>query len=314
MKVLNRGLHLGFFSSLKELFNKNIECDADMNNHIVFLLKKKKYLFLNKNIIVREGTNCVVVYKSRVTDVILPGKYKINEQIIPETFAKAKVDKLNKKGKKVKKIRVDLYFVSTNEFKNFKFDSDEPFFIKSKDLGRIKGFMEGNCVIRAIDPHVLIKSLIAEDGKEKTEDVNEDIGLWIGNKINKTIEKDKIPIENIVNNTGYVSSTLNTELEDGFDNIGIFVKNIKLKSIYFPKKYQKKINEYLIKTKTIIKPNIVFGENNSQTENDKSYVGVSAMQNVNNSRNMSTFKTCSKCGGKNAITNSICSSCGNRLL
>ena len=94
---------MGIFSRLKELFNKNIECDADMNNHIVFLLKNKKFLYINKNIIVRDGTNCVVVYKSKVADVILPGKYKINEQVISETFRRAKVEKFGKKGKSIKK-------------------------------------------------------------------------------------------------------------------------------------------------------------------------------------------------------------------
>ena len=176
---------MGFFSKLKELFNKNIECDEDMNNHIVFYLKKKKYLYLNKNIVVRDGTTCVVVFKSRVCDVILPGKYKINEQIIPETYSRAKIEKLNKKGKNIKKIRVDLYFLSSKDFKDFDFSSDEPFFLKSRELGRIRGYMKGSCVVRVLDPAVLIKCLIAETGKEKTEDVNDDIGLWIGNKINK---------------------------------------------------------------------------------------------------------------------------------
>ena len=130
---------MGLFSSIKELFNKNIECDADMNSHMVFLLKKKKFMYLNKNTMVRDGTQCVFVYKSRVADVILPGKYKITEQTIPETYRRAKVEKLNKHGAKIKRIRVDLYFVSTQDFKDFEFDSDEPFFLKSKELGRIKG-------------------------------------------------------------------------------------------------------------------------------------------------------------------------------
>ena len=275
---------MGFFSKLKELFNKNIECDEDMNNHIVFYLKKKKYLYLNKNIVVRDGTTCVVVFKSRVCDVILPGKYKINEQIIPETYSRAKIEKLNKKGKNIKKIRVDLYFLSSKDFKDFDFSSDEPFFLKSRELGRIRGYMKGSCVVRVLDPAVLIKCLIAETGKEKTEDVNDDIGLWIGNKINKKIEKNKIPIENIIHNNDYVASMINAELEDSFDNIGIFVKNIKLKAIDFPKKYQKKINEYMVSHKTIIKPSVVYNRNElTQNNSGKSYVSVDAMQNVKNS-------------------------------
>lgn len=302
---------MGFFQNLKKLFNKNIDCDADMNNHIVFYLKKKKYLYLNKNIIVRDGITCIVVYKSRVCDVILPGKYKINESCIPETYSRVKIDKLNKQGKKIKKIRADLYFVNSKEFKNFQFISDEPFFLKSKDLGRIKGFMNGVCNLRVIDPAVLIKCLIADNGKEKTEEVNKDIGLWIGNKINKKIEKNKIPVENILNNHQHIASILNAELEDAFDNIGVFVKNIKLKSMDFPQKYQKKINQYVIEHKNIIKPNVAYP--NSTFKNQNNYVNVGTMHNAINQQNVATFRLCSKCGCKNASSNNVCNSCGNRL-
>lgn len=305
---------MGFFSALKELFNKNIECDADMNNHIMFFLKKKKYLYLDKNIIVREGTNCVVVYKSKVCDVILPGKYKINEQIIPETYSRAKIEKMANRGKRIRKIRVDLYFLSTREFKNFEFDSDEPFFLKSKELGRIKGYINGNCVIRVIDPGKLIKCLINDTGKEKTEDFNEDVGLWVGNKINKKIEKNKIAIEKIIENNEYVSSILNCEMEDAFDKIGIFVKNIKLKAIDFPKRYQKKINEYIAKHKTIVKTSNFFGTGMKNNNDREMYVNVGAMQRINNSPNLEPFKICDKCGGRNSISSSVCNNCGNRLL
>ena len=305
---------MGLFSKLKELFNKNIECDEDMNNHIVFYLKKKKYLYLNKNIIVRDGTTCVVVFKSRVCDVILPGKYKINEQIIPETYSRAKVEKLNKKGKNIKKIRADLYFLSSKDFKDFDFSSDEPFYLKSRELGRIRGYMKGSCIVRVLDPAVLIKCLIAETGREKTEDVNDDIGLWIGNKINKKIEKNKIPIENIIHNNDYVASMINAELEDGFDNIGIFVKNIKLKAIDFPKKYQKKINEYMVAHKNIIKPSVVYNRSETvQNASGKSYVSVNAMQNTKNSTNLGGFRVCNRCGFRNSHMNKICNNCGNKL-
>lgn len=310
---------MGLFSSIKELFNKNIECDADMNSHMVFLLKKKKFMYLNKNIIVRDGTQCVVVYKSRVADVILPGKYKITEQTIPETYRRAKVEKLNKHGAKIKRIRVDLYFVSTQEFKDFEFDSDEPFFLKSKELGRIKGYMKGSCTTKVIDAGLLVKCLINDTGKEKTEDVHTDVGLWIGNKINKKIEKDKISIENILNNNDYIAKLLNTDLEDAYDYIGIFVKNIKLKAIDFPKRYQKKINEYIVHHKTSIKPSVVLSSLRGSESavpvqnNNISSAQNSTMQNGRFMPNIATFKVCQKCGFKNHVGNRVCNNCSNRF-
>lgn len=303
---------MGFFSALKELFNKNIECDANMKSHVMFFLNKKKYLYLNKNIVVREGTNCVVVYKSKVCDVILPGKYKICEQTIPETYSRAKIEKMAKKGRKIRKIRADLYFLSMSEFKNFQFSSDESFFIKSKDLGRMRGCMRGKCTLKVIDPALLIKCLINDTGKEKTEDFNNDVGLWIGNKINKKIEKNKIPIENIMTNKDYVSSILNSEMEDALDNIGIFVKNVNLLAIDFAKKYQKKINEYMIAHKTMVKPKNIFENNIGNRQNV--YVNVGGANTDNKLPTAGTFVVCKNCGCKNNITNSICNNCGNRML
>lgn len=309
---VNKEKIMGFLSGLKELFNKNIECDGDLFNHIVYFYKKKRRLYLNKNIIVRENCCCVVVFKGRVCDTIFAGKYKINEQSIPETYSRAKINKRAKKGKKIKRIRADLYFLNLKEFKNFEFESDEPFFIKSKDLGRIRGYLKGTCTVKAIDPARLIKCLINETGREKTENVKKDIGLWIGNKINKCVEKTKIPIENILSNTNYVSSILNAELENGYDKIGIFVTNINLKAIDFPKKYQKKVNEYMIAhNKTKIRPNVNLGASTPNGNTRKQFVNISSL---NNPSGQGAYKQCGHCGFKNPMSNIMCSNCGNRLV
>lgn len=316
---------MGLIAKLKSFFNKNIECEENMQNHIVFLLEKKRFLYINKNIIVRDGTVCVVVYKSRVADVILPGKYKINEQVIPETFHRSKADKVGKHGAKVKRIRVDLYFVNTMERKIFDFDSDEPFLIKSKELGRIKGYLQGTCNIRVIDPAILIKCLINETGKEKNNEVDTDVGLWIGNKINKRIEKNKTTIEMLFNNHDFINAMLNTDLEDAYDNIGIFVKNIKLRAVNFPKKYQKKTNQYLPNIKKVSTSAIVSNSNiMSNTNSGEVKVAISpnigtrtqsssTMQNSQKNLYLNDFKVCNKCGFKNRIDNNICNNCGNKI-
>ena len=87
---------MGLLSGFKELFNKNIECGEDLDSHILVFLKRKKYLYLGKNIIVRDNSTCVVVYRNRVCDVLLPGKYKIGQDVIPECYSRAKIEKLKR--------------------------------------------------------------------------------------------------------------------------------------------------------------------------------------------------------------------------
>lgn len=308
---------MSLFKKLLNLFNKNIECDVDMNNHIVFFLKKKKYLYINKNIIVRDGTMCVIVYKKRVCDVLLPGKYKMNEQCLPIIFDRAKVEKFNNKGKKIKRLRVQYYFVNTQEKTCFDFNSTNSFVLKTKECGKIKGSFKGTCVLRVIDSEKLIKSLIHETGVAKNNYSQNKISNWIGNKINKKIQKEKVTLDMIFNNLHTLNALLNTSLEDAYDNIGIYVKNIKLKAIDFKKKHQKKINEYLATHKKIFSTSTITNANwqvkNNQGMVRKVGVGINTMQNGQNRPNVNSFKVCNICGCKNDSHTCICRNCGGRI-
>jgi len=308
---------MNLFAGIKSLFNKNIDCDEDMNNHIIFYLNKKKYVYINKNIIVRDGVVCVVVYKHKVRDVLLPGKYKINDQSIPVTYAKAKVDKKSKKRAKIRRIRVDLYFVNTREIKSFDFDSNDEFLIKSKECGRIKGLAQGLCNLRVIDAELLIKALLVNKHVIKTKIVPKEVGYIVGNRINKRIQKDKIGIDMIFNNNERLNSILNANLEDAYDNVGIFVKDIKLKAICFPKKSQKKINKYLVEHKKIVKTSSIINLNWQVKSNDSVSVTMNrqsnAMQNKQNDPNINGIKICPRCGFKNNSQAVTCRNCTARL-
>lgn len=299
---------MGLLNGVKELFNKNIECGEDLDSHIVLFLKSKKYLYLGKNIIVRDNSACVVVHKGRACDIIMPGKYKISEEIIPECFSRAKVEKLKSKGKKIKKIRVNLYYINTTEFKDFDFVSKKPFISKSKELGKVKGKLCGKCTVRAIDPLLLIKYLTTKSGKINNKITIEEVSKLIGNKINKVFEKSKMPFEMLFSDRQKVNSVLNTEVEDAFDKNGLFVKNINLKSVDVAKKHQDKVNDYLAKhkkvptTASIVTPAMGIGDN------------FKIPINIGNSYTSSqTTKTCNFCGYKNNVNSQVCINCGKKL-
>lgn len=297
---------MGLFSNFKELFNKNIECGEDLDSHILVFLKNKKYLYFGKNIIVRDNSVCVVTFKNRVCDVLLPGKYKIGQDTIPECFNMAKVEKLNKKGVSVKKIRVKLYYINTTEFKDFSFDSNKPFNVKSKSIGKVKGCLCGKCTIRIIDPALYVKYLLNNSRKINDKTTLDLTSKVIGNKINRTFEKCKIPFEMMFSDRGKVNSILNTEVEDAFDKQGIFVKNILLKSVDVAKKHQQKVNE-LVATKK--QPSNVVVNQNAFGIGDNFKIPVNISGNILSGNQ----KICPRCNHRNNFNDSICANCGNKL-
>ena len=143
------------------------------------------------------------------------------------------------------------------------------------------------------------------------------MGYIVGNRINKRIQKDKIGIDMIFNNNERLNSILNANLEDAYDNVGIFVKDIKLKAICFPKKSQKKINKYLVEHKKIVKTSSIINLNWQVKSNDSVSVTMNrqsnAMQNKQNDPNINGIKICPRCGFKNNSQAVTCRNCTARL-
>ena len=300
---------MGLISAIKELFNKNIECGSDLDNHIVFFAKKYKKIYHHKNIVVRENSNCVIVYKNKVADVLYPGKYKINADTLPDTFGRIK---LTEKGK-IKKIPCKLYFVNTKDFSNFEFVSRKPFKAKSNNMGKVKGCMKGCCTFKVIESGALIR-LVLSNGCLTTDKIKNYLSCRIGDAINKKIIKNKISLNSLLFEQDRVEKILNTDLEDFFDKSGFYIKNIKLKAVDFAKKHRDRINNMMMTKKRVI-ANYNVDINNS---NDKQMVSVdvgkiTTMQNNQNCVNINTFALCKHCGARNNITSKNCIGCGKKL-
>lgn len=317
---------MGLISKLKSIFNKNIECGVEAENHIVFPLKKKKYLYLKKNIVVRDGFSCVIVVKGRVTEVLNPGKYKINSENLPETFERAK----KKKSGNLKKIRANIYYVNKREFKDFYFCSNEPFVAKSPETGKIKGFLQGTCVINVIDSAQMMKAIINHMPKANEKGIADYLSLNVGNGINKKVKKLKIPAGELLSNAGSLEGLINREIEDAYDNIGVFVKNVKLKGINFPRRYKKRVGEYMARHGRVVKPayiqtqkveipNLLGGEVRDTKEQvlvEKERASV-----VNAPKSPESYAPeppkriviCPRCGAKCDEGTKICKYCGNIL-
>lgn len=300
---------MGLISAIKELFNKNIECGSDVDNHIVFFAKKYKKIYHHKNIIVRDNTNCVIVYKNKVSDVLYPGKYKINSDTLPDTFGRVK---LSERGK-IKKIPCKLYFINTKDFINFEFVSKKPFKAKSNNMGKVKGCMKGSCTFKVIDSGSLLRLLIS-NGYTTTDKIRNYLSCRVGDAINKKIIKNKINLNSLLFEQDRIEKVLNTDLEDFFDKSGFYIKNIKLKAVDFAKKHREKINNMMITKKRVI-TNYNVAINGSE---DKQKVAVnvgsnSTMQSNQNRVNINTFVLCKHCGKRNNITSKNCVGCGKKL-
>ncbi|MBE5738538.1 MAG: hypothetical protein E7354_02290 [Clostridiales bacterium] len=313
---------MGLISKLKDLFNKNIECSIDADANIIFPLKKKKYLFVKKNIVVKDDFACVLVYKSRVAEVLNPGKYKINSENLPTLFDMADMHKKKKKG--VKKIRADVYYICKKEFKDFYFISDSPFVSKSNEMGKVKGCLQGICTIKAIDSEQLMRCVLSKLSRPNIKKINHLLSLIVGNVVNKKIKKLKITANELLTNAKSLEAVINTELEDAYDRQGIFVKDVKLKAVNFSKRYKKKVGEYMahhrrmvrnsVNPENRVRPFQYVSQNRAMSQNSAPVVTNNHVVDTATAHDeFKPFKICDRCGVENSIDSKICNNCGKNF-
>lgn len=234
------------FTGLKKLFNKNIECGEKLLGKFLYFYPSRfgKY-HVNRNIIIPTGFVVVVVCKGKVTDILQTGKHTLNESTLLGTYRFMRLGRYSKSGRQPKTINIDLYFVNIKPIRFFAFFSDIPFKKKSTKFGVVKGKANGICTLQITEPIKFIETLLIGNRIVSQAVAEYEVGVTVGNRVNKLIEKAKFEFENILNDKGMITSYLSEKLELEYDNIGFRVFFVQLKSLNLNKSKQAIVNKYL---------------------------------------------------------------------
>jgi len=237
---------MGFLSRLFGRFNKAIQCGGEIDQHIVYMHPKSgKKIKINENIIVENNLLVVFVCKDKVSDILYPGKFKLNGSTLPETFKRLRLDRVAEKGEVPKDFKVDIYFVNMKEFHDANIDAYTPFIFRNTPFGKVKGYPEGLFNLKVTDAAELIKTLLIENPYIKNGLARKQIQIWVGDAISELLEKLGMSFVDILNQNDEVNDQLNSHIIDLIEGVGISVMNIRLESIKLPKKQQMEISEYL---------------------------------------------------------------------
>ncbi|MBQ9791451.1 MAG: SPFH domain-containing protein [Clostridia bacterium] len=310
---------MGLFSFLSNMFNKNIDCDDIVYSYVVFRDTTKKVLYYNHNIVVNPEINAVVVCKNKVCDVLPVGKYKITSSSLPNTFKKINFEKHEKKyHAPIHKFKAEVYFVNMRERVSFKFSSDEPFFFKNTKFGKVFGFVDGECTLRVIDSEALCKALLYGEKTIDIMQVNENIGLWIGNEINKRLEKSKIRFEDMLLKHSLIDDYVNDTMSQAFDKLGFTIKDIKIKAFRTSQKTQDLINKFIASHKSLMRKVKLTNTKSSDVITVSLNRNKSATSNKNSSpvlnygaSSSTDVKRCKVCG--NIVKGAVCTKCGAKI-
>lgn len=243
---------MGFLSSLRKIFNKNIECGEELVGHFIYLYpSSNRIVHVGSHIIVPDEYFAVFVCNDRVTDVLPPGKHKISGAVLPKSFSKTKIDKPNKYGNYKKKFKADIYYVFKGVMEQQQFCSFDKFFKKSSHFGRVKGYTEGLFDIQVTDPEQMFKVLLIDRYYIKNKEGIKLVAGYVGNEVNRMLESGELGFTEIILNPAAFKQALNPAINARLENLGIRVYNLEVSSFKLNRKLQKQVALFLTERKQV---------------------------------------------------------------
>ena len=227
-------------------FTKHIVPNNEINSCLVFQYNRRKKLRVNAKIEIPTGFNVVIATNRKTHDLLSAGVHKINASTMPGVFDKQKLGVPTKRGIYAKKFVAQAYYVNLKMLSHFEFVSNDPFYIKSEQFGRVKGYAEGVCNLQVKDSDALMEHLLKHASGLSVKKITQEISAVVGNCVNQLVEKSKIEFTDVLLEPQGLNAYLAANLNDALAGYGLTCDNPELVSVKITKKMQKKVNQFLV--------------------------------------------------------------------
>jgi len=235
---------MSLFEKIKEkAFNEFIDIIEwldDTQDTIVWRFPRYQNEIKNgAQLTVRETQIAILVDQGHFADVFQPGRYELTTNNMPILSTL--------RGWKYgfnSPFKVDVYFVNTKQFLNFKWGTQNPIITRDPEFGAIRMRAFGTyCFKVSSDPTTFIKTVAGTDGNFTTDGIKEQLRNFIITKFTDHIAESKIPVLDMASNLNEFSKALQNVLAADFQELGIDLTTFLVENISLPEEVEKVLDK-----------------------------------------------------------------------
>ena len=189
-------------------------------------------------LIVRESQAAVFFYNGRAYDAFGPGRHTLTTANIPVL---TKI--LSIPWGMTSPLRAEVYFVNTRIFPNLKWGTKDPVAFKDSQLGLIRLRAFGIFNIRAVQPVLLVNSLVGTRPICTVEELEDYLSKVIVSRLNDYLGEHLDSVLNLPGKYDSIADGLTKQLEQDFCNYGLALSALYISSITPPLEVQKAIDD-----------------------------------------------------------------------
>ncbi|MBD8078188.1 SPFH domain-containing protein [Cellulosimicrobium arenosum] len=221
---------MSFMDKLRGQLIDIIEFLDDSRDTIVWRFPRQGNEIKNEaRLVVREGQTAVFVNEGLLADVFEPGTYTLETKNLPVLSTL--------KGWKYgfsSPFKAEVYFVSTRQFTDFTWGTQNPVMLRDPELGavRLRGF--GTYALQVVDPPALLRQLVGTDPQFRTEEIGDYLRRTIVGQLGPALAEAGVAAIDLAANQREISQRLAGQLTEDLHEYGVAVPRFVIENVSFP--------------------------------------------------------------------------------
>ncbi len=230
---------MGITDFLKTQFIEVIEWTDDTGNTLVYRFPVHgNEIKMGAQLIVREGQMAVFINEGRCADVYTPGRYKLSTQNMP-ILTKL----MNWHHAFNSPFKAEIYFVSTRQFTDRKWGTQNPIMMRDADFGVVRLRAFGAYSFRVMDPKTFIQEIVGTDSRFTTAEIEGQLRRHVVNAFSDALGEAKIPALDLAANYQELGETIVAKIDEGFTQYGLDITVFLIENINLPDEVTKYLDK-----------------------------------------------------------------------
>jgi len=230
---------MGFLNSILKQFIDVIEWVDDTTDTLVWKFPRgDNEIKMGAKLTVRESQVAIFINEGKIADVFTPGMYKLSTQNLPllTTLRSWKYGFDSP-------FKADVYFISTRQFINQKWGTQNPIILRDADFGAIRLRAFGSYSFKVCTADVFLREISATNPDFIVDDINAQLRNLIVSRGMDAVAESKIPALDLSSKYDEVSTIITNKLQPEFNEMGLNLTKFLIENISFPPEVEEALDK-----------------------------------------------------------------------
>lgn len=229
---------MGIWDLVKGEFIEVIEWLDDRGDVMVWRFPDEDHeIKMGAKLTVRESQVAVFVNEGQIADVFGPGLYRLTTQNMP-IMTTLRSWKYGFESP----FKAEVYFVSTRNFLDLKWGTQNPIMLRDADLGVVRLRAFGTYGIRITDPGLFVKEVVGTLGCFTTDEIQGQLRSMLVSSFTTLLGEMKIAALDLAANYRTMGERARTELDTEFRAYGLSLVRFVIENISLPPEVEKMVD------------------------------------------------------------------------